>query len=330
MGGERLVRVVTMWYRLNARCDLAEKRTLYYCFGSDQLSATAHAIVEQGLTPVGLPEAVDINMKDVTVDDEWVDKMVKGVGKAPGASWNGMMDSFGIERDGVKGLTNGYELDPPSLVRRLGRIPFTVASFGPVHEWGMRSPSLGQLHRALGWGCAFQGAGHQRMVSRRWLGTGPSRILRGPNDTTLVQFHDLALDMDDARAQAQAAHADLMAGYISYEHKFKTELKGLHKGSERSLVFTVQGRAVSAQELLDAAAARLLQPFGADKPIDKVVYVFIDRAAADAQLPTMWRYGHHVHLIGDDGVERRIDDTYLPRVDRPEWTRGDAAKELLA
>jgi len=56
-----------------------------------------------------------------------------------------------------------------------------------------------------------------------------------------------------------------------------------------------------------------------------VVYVFIDRAAADAQMPALWRYGHHVHLICDDGVERRIDDTHVPRIERPEWTRGDAA-----
>lgn len=267
-------------------------------------------------------------MKPVRVDDEWLDRLVAGIGKTPSASWNGMLDSFSIERDAVRGLTHEFELEPPSLVRRLGRIPFTVASFATFHDWSYRSPSFGDLHYRLGWGCAFQGTGHGRLVSRRWLETGPSRILRGPNDTTLVQLHDFSLGLEDARAQAQGTHADLMAGFITDRHEFKSKLSGLHKGNDRSLVFVIHGRVVSAQEMFDAAAARLLQPFGSEKPIEKVVYVFIDRVAADAQMPALWRYGHHVHLIGDDGVERRIDDTYVPRLERPAWTHGDAAGQV--
>ncbi|MBK7583188.1 MAG: hypothetical protein IPI67_23690 [Myxococcales bacterium] len=307
---------------------MAAIRKLIYCFSGDDLGATARAIVEQGLTPVGLPEEVEIDMQAVSVDDEWVDTLVAGIGRRPSASWNGMVDSFTIERDCVRGLNHSYELDPPSLVRRLGRIPFTVASFATFHDWSYRSPSFGELHYRLGWGCAFQGTGHERLVSRRWLATGPSRILRGPNDTTLVQLHDFSLDLEDALAQAQGTHSDLMSGFITFAHQFKTQLEGLHKGNDRSLVFVVHGRVVSRQEMLDAAAARLLQPFGPDKPIDKVLYVFIDRAAAEAQMPALWRYGHHVHLIGDDGVERRIDERYVPSVERPAWTHSDAAEEL--
>ncbi|MCC6999307.1 MAG: hypothetical protein IT370_32140 [Deltaproteobacteria bacterium] len=311
---------------------MAERRKLVYCFDSQDMGRTAEAIVEQGLTPVGRPEEIEIDLKEKTVDDDWVTTLATGSGKGKKASatWNGMMDTLSLERACVRGINNQYELDPPSLVRRLGRIPFTVASFGSVHPWAYRPPSFGELHYALGWGCAFQGAGHGRLVSRRWLGTGPWRVLRGPSDTTLVELHDLSLGMAEALAQAQASHAELMAGFITFAHKFQNAIEGLHKGADRALVITVHGRVVSAGELLDAAAARLLQPLGADRPIDKVVYVFVDRAAAEAQLPTMWRYGHHVHLIGDDGVERRIDDTYMPRLQRPEWTRGDAGKELLA
>jgi hypothetical protein len=43
-------------------------------------------------------------------------------------------------------------------------------------------------------------------------------------------------------------------------------------------------------------------------------------------------FGHEVRLIGDDGVERRIDDTYVPRVEKPAWVGAGAgaAKGLLA
>ena len=307
---------------------MASRLELTYCLGTNQLAATTRAIVEQGLTPAGMPEKVKVDLEKVAVDDEWVERLLAG-GDAM-ATWNDGEDLISPSGDCVLGTTSKFELDPAALVRRLGRIPFTVASFATFHNWAYQAPSFGELHRPLGWGCAFQGAGHDRLASRRWLATAPYRILRGPGDTTLVQLHDFALGSEQALVQARVFHADLMAGMVRYRYEYRTELKGLHKGSERALVFTVQGRVVSPQELLDAAAARLLQPFGPDKPIDKVVYVFIDRAAADAQLPTMWRYGHRVHLIGDDGVERRIDDTYVPRLERPAGTSGDAAKELMA
>ncbi|MCC6644643.1 MAG: hypothetical protein IT374_03600, partial [Polyangiaceae bacterium] len=305
-------------------------RKLIYSFSSEDIGATARAVVEQGLTPVGRPEELEIDMQSVPVDDDWVDTLVAGLGKRPSASWHEMVDAITLERDGVRGLTHEFELEPAALVRRLGRIPFTVASFATFHDWSYRSPSLGDGHHRLGWGCAFQGAGHARVVSRRWLATGPSRLLRGPNDTTLVQFHDFAVGMDEARAQAESAHADLLAGFLARDHRFATELAGLHKGNDRSLVFVVHRRVVSAAELYDAAAARWLQPLGPEKPVDKVVYVFIDRAEAEEQLPLLTRYGHHVHLIEDDGVERRIDDAYAPRVERPAWTQRDAAEEPAA
>lgn len=308
---------------------MAERRTLTYSIVGDDVAATARAVVEQGLTPIGRPEEVEIDLQPIAVDDDWIEALIAGQGKRPGATWNNLMDSLAIERDCVRGITHDYELDPRALVRRLGRIPFSVTSFWRVHEYVYRSPCFGGMHRSLGWASAFQGEGHRRLVSRRWLATGSSRIYRGPSDTTLVEHNQLGVGPDEALAQAQAAHADLMAGFIPDDYTHATELRALHKASQRALVFVIRGRTVSAAEMRDAAAARLLQPFGADKPIDQVIYVFINREEAEAHLPRLWRYGHRVHLIGDDGVERQIDEAYVPAFERPAWVAGDAAAELL-
>ncbi len=308
---------------------MAERRTLTYSIATADLAATLRAVVEQGLTPIGRPEEVEIDLQPVTVDDDWVEALIAGKGKRPGATWNALIDSLTLQRDGLCGITSNYELDPRVLVRRLARIPFSVTSFWRVHEYVYRSPCLGGVHRSLGWASAFQGDGHRRVVSRRWLATGPSRIYRGPNDTTLVEHNELSATPTEALGQAQAAHADLMAGFIQDDHAYTTELRALHKASERALVFVVSGRTVSSAEMRDAAAARLLQPLGPDRPIDEVIYVFIHREEAEAHLPRLWRYGHRVHLFDDAGIERRIDEAYVPAFARPAWVAGDAADDLL-
>jgi hypothetical protein len=88
------------------------------------------------------------------------------------------------------------------------KIPFEICSLGSVFfdewieaeypRWG-----FGRSHIDHGWGCAFRGAGHDRLVSRRWLDHGPWRVIRRDKDTTFIQFHDLDIT-DPAEAYEQA------------------------------------------------------------------------------------------------------------------------------
>jgi hypothetical protein len=88
-------------------------------------------------------------------------------------------------------------------------LPFEICCIGAAFfdEWlaaDYKRWGFGRSHIDNGWGCAFRGRGHDRLVSRRWLDFGPWRVIRRPNDTTFIQFHDLALT-DPAEAYAQAA-----------------------------------------------------------------------------------------------------------------------------
>jgi hypothetical protein len=64
---------------------------------------------------------------------------------------------------------------------------------------------------------------------------------------------------------------------------------------------------------------RHFQSFGKDKPIDNIVYVFVEQGDARQHLEAMWLHGFEVRLIGSDGQERRIDEAFGPRVQRPAW-----------
>src|SRR5262245_1669700 len=77
----------------------------------------------------------------------------------------------------VKLTRRRFPADIPDLLARLAQVPFHLAAFGAIYpEWLDRhSPAapprfgFGDRHRFHGWACAFRGAGHDRLVSRRWL-----------------------------------------------------------------------------------------------------------------------------------------------------------------
>src|SRR5262245_38577060 len=155
-------------------------------------------------------------------------------------------------------------------------------------EWSDRpdfpGPGFSDLHFPLGWACAFRGEGHDRLVSRRWLEFGPWRLLRGDNDVSFVQFHDLDADPDIAFAQARLRHERMgitaTGGLIQSEYVYTQPIDGLYAPEECRLRILVHGREVSQLEMLDACAARHYQALGPGRPLKSIAYVFADEGEA--------------------------------------------------
>jgi hypothetical protein len=218
----------------------------------------------------------------------------------------------------------------------LAGLPFTTASFSTIHpEWGKgdapyTSPGFGDLHYAHGWACAFRGAGHSRLVSRRWLDFGPWRVLRGPDDTTLVQFHDLEADAATALTQARPGHTRMGfhpdGGYIPLGHARSNDVRGVYEAKEKVLRIVVHGRDVSQGEMLDACSLRLEGAIGPGQPLTRVAYVFMEPARARAHLHELWLRELECWTV-EMGKEVRLDADHRPTPVKPDWVKALEARE---
>lgn len=211
------------------------------------------------------------------------------------------------------------------------RLPFLVCSVGRIYvfQWAkmeIDSPSFGVGHVHHGWACAFRGAGHDRLVSRRWIDFGPWRVIRRADDLTIVQFHDLQADPATAATQARPGWERMgpssTGGFLSFPYRFSYEVEGLYLPSTRTLEIVVPpGGKVEQVRMRDACAVRSrhnLDAAAAGRPIDQVAYVFVDEADARAHLHELWLRELEVWLVDGTG-KRRLDDAYAPTLQPPAW-----------
>jgi hypothetical protein len=218
------------------------------------------------------------------------------------------------------------QLTVPRVLEVLEACPFEICAFGSLYDWeGYRRWGWGDGHCTLGWGAAFKGSGHDRLVSRRWLEGGPFKVWRGANDVSLVQFHALDADEQTALEQARPGHAEIgntdVTGFLQSRFVYGLDLSGLYIPETKTIKVVVLGREIPSRELREWAATRVLgrgdYPVGT---IERVAYVFPDETEGRAALPRLWRYGHECWVIRD-GIELRLDDTYSPPDTTPAWAR---------
>jgi hypothetical protein len=191
----------------------------------------------------------------------------------------------------------------------------------PIHTWADEyfAPAISGYHALLGWGMIFKGAGHERSVaSRRWLEHGPFRTLKGPHDTTLVQFHDLAADGPTSLAQARPAHKWMVAGFLRPKHRYQHDIAGVYTREDRLLRVVVNDRPIDDVELLDACAARRDGRDDPARPIGNVAYVFVDGAAATPRLDALWLRELECRVVEGSG-ERRLDVDHRPSLSKLAW-----------
>jgi hypothetical protein len=217
-------------------------------------------------------------------------------------------------------------------IAMIERLPFEVGSFGSVwpDEWRelIDDPSsFGGIHGAHGWACAFRGAGHDRLVSRRWLAHGPWQLIRRADDLSVVQFHDLAADAMTAFAQAEPGHLLLgdtaESGYLPMPYEYSDDVQGLYSAETRTLEIVVPpGDRVDLVRMRDACAVRRdhrREP-PKTKPIDQVAFVFLDEDDARRHLHDLWLRELEC-WAADDRPRRRLDLDYKPAPEPPAWAR---------
>ena len=220
-----------------------------------------------------------------------------------------------------------------SAIDELEPLPFELCSIGTLWSeawidvdyptWG-----FGRSHLSHGWGCAFRGAGHDRLVSRRWLDFGPWRVIRRPNDTTFIQFHDLAItDPAEAYAQAAPGHERMgnsaTGGYLQHQLDWiiGDDVPGLYFDQTRTLeVVVAPAIAVSQEDMLSYCALRLkhrLTPPTTGR-VERIAYVFMERADAEAHLHELWLRELECWYVDGRG-KHRLDLDYHPVPNPPAW-----------
>jgi hypothetical protein len=311
--------------------------TLRLGLSGPDLSSICTALAGTDLWGSGPPATLLVDDKPRKVKGDWVTTALAAARRDVSAEWEGANGRvwLSVMKERIVQLTRfGFELDPERMLAVLAQVPFTVCSSAGLYpEWTdgslgevYQGPGFGELHWPHGWACLFRGAGHDRLVSRRWLDFGPWKLRRGAEDTTLVQFHQLGIDAATALEQARIGHERMgisdTGGFIQNRYVYASDLKGLYYAEQRKLHIVVIGRDVSQREMLDACAARLYQLLGPSRPLDNLVYVFMEEGRAMAHLHELWLRRLECRAI-IDGVEADLTANYAPQPAPLEWARHD-------
>jgi len=216
--------------------------------------------------------------------------------------------------------------DLPAFARWLAKVPFEIASIdSPFRDdWaGYRGPGFGDRHIALGWAVMFKGAGHDRLVSRRWLDQPMWKLTDLGGDTSLVEFHSLDADAATALAQAKVGHERMgitdTGGYMQPTWPIKSKLDGVYDAKEKAFKVPVAARTLEQREMLDLCVYRRDHRDDAAKPIELAGFVFvIGPDEAQPYLEELWLRELGCWAIVR-GNETRLDTDFTPPKHPPAW-----------
>ncbi len=242
------------------------------------------------------------------------------------ASWGDLMQThFSCMPPYVVGVRiPDFPADPFAVIDLIAELPFELASFNMLHNSWLDSytpPGFSEFQALLGWACAFRGAGHDDLVSRRWLEYGPWRLIRADGDISFVQFHDLAADAETALAQARPGH-ELMGigeagGFLQKDYVYGSDVRGLYLADERKLVIAA-AEPVSLLEMRDACAVRRRRRSDTNEPIERIAYMFLNEKLAREHLHELWLRELECWALVD-GQKVRLDEEYAPAPVKPGW-----------
>jgi hypothetical protein len=291
-----------------------------------------HEIVDSPLFSGSLPGSLRVDNKAYKVSENWIHKTIDKCKVMVDATWDEGWHFISYNHDGVlKVSVPEFLNNSRSVIQLLAPLSWILITFDGLYgKWYSKerthiSHFIGYGHFPLGWGCAFKGKGHEKLVGRRWLVQGPWLNIREDHDTTLVQFHDLNADADTAFEQARLGHERMASpdagGFIFDDYEYEYDLKGLYSISQRKLKIIVIDREISQREMLDARASVIRQKGGVENPLDNVAYIFVEgKAVAQKYLHDLWLHGLECWAI-DEGVEVRLDLDYRPTPVKPEWVK---------
>ncbi len=291
-------------------------------FSSANMNALTSALLEGASYAQREPESLAIKLVKQPSASDWRARLLDPAADGVMVMWSGD-DAIGRNPGAAWCTFPDVPLAPEAVLQRFASLPFEVAVLTIVEDFWLEAeyfaPAIGADHALLGWGMSFKGAGHENsIVSRRWLEHGPFRRLQGPSDTTFVQFCDVTADGPTSLAQAKPAHAWIVAGFLRPKHHYKHDITGVYTKQDGLLRIVVNGRTVSAQEILDACAARRDRKNDPEKPISNIAYIFVDEGEARAHLEALWLRGLECR-VADGRGEQRLDDDFTPSISKPAW-----------
>jgi len=266
-----------------------------------------------------------------------------------------------IEPSSFRFMQYPWTFQGPTSLQFLASLPFTEASFRMIHrEWGSEQALDQALNKGVDevcysldfppatWALAFQGEGHKRVVSRRWLERGPWYVQRLDNDTTVIYLFDLLAPFHQALPQLQASHQALDrvsgCGYLELlSHSVLPAWK--QRGFTAEVIFQPEQNTVRMEvkqdfhflleALVDLCVMRL-------PPLDKIFYeldisnhrrdlqdsdvikhvqcVFFSRELAEKYLYELWVREVECWWVKENGEEVRLDENYQPPpIKKPDW-----------
>lgn len=280
------------------------------------------------------PVELMVNGDEVRVTDDWYETWVPRTEFELMAGWTPEEEERAFMRmldyspnTIVSAWLPGFFSRPEEVLELVSSWPVELVSLTSPHvdawqECGYPTYGFSDLHHPYTWGCVFKGRGHERLVSRRWLDHGPWRVLRGPNDTTLVQFHDLAADAAVAFEQAYPAQERMgisdTGGFLQTNYVYSQDIAGLYPADERTLEFVIHTGGVSELAMLDVCALRAAGDPA--RPVERIAYVFIDEQVARAHLHQLWLRELECWTFVD-GEKVRLDADYHPQPTPPAWVQ---------
>jgi hypothetical protein len=301
------------------------KTRMQFTLSGPDLLQIARTLSTQPAFHKAPPDDLSIGDRKVKAGIDWASKLDQ-TKRTLRANWGELMHTtFSYAPpDIVSARIPDCPLEATAAINLIADLPFEVATFGSMHRSWYESytpPGFSGLHALLGWACAFRGAGHDRLVSRRWLEYGPWRLIRADGDISFVQFHDLAADEETALAQAKPGHERMgiskTGGYLQGNYVYQTDVQGLYLAEERKLVITAV-EPVSQLAMRDACAVRRSRRSDPNEPIDHIAYVFISEELARAHLHELWLRELECWALVE-GQNLRLDEEYSPTPVRPDW-----------
>ncbi len=281
------------------------------------------------------PVALSLALKQSPLVPDWLGAMSMPADFSL-ARWAKGGATLGYRR-AARQVEVGFSVDsiqwPMSFAPYLG-VPFSVCALGSVFfdEWiaaDYERWSFSRGHIMHGWGCAFRGAGHDHLVSRRWLDFGPWRTIRLPEDTTFVQFHDLAItDPAEAYEVAKVGHERMGVSYTGgfiqqIDQWMLDDARGAYTAHDRKLhIVVADGVEVPQLRMLNAATLRRhyrLNP-GEPEPVERIAFVFVHEGQARAHLHELWLRELECWVHDARGL-RRLDVDYHQTPTPPAWVR---------
>jgi len=273
----------------------------------------------------GEPTALDVDYESRGVDADWLAHWLPRAKREIRAVWpdDGLLSKG---RGKVLARSRAFNAQLARLPSVLAPLSFELAALWTPwgEDWkaaGYQPPGFSDGQLPHGWACMFKGAGHDRLVSRRWLEYGPWRWTQLADDVSVVEFYDLNADAATALAQARRGHERMgispTGGFLQTGYAYYHKLDGVYDRATRTYKIPVAVRALPQTEMLDACALRREKRNDPDTPIERIGFVFVmGPDEAQPYLHELWLRELECWAVVD-GKDVRLDQDYQPPTPPP-------------